>query len=522
MNKITGVNYIAGESSRKGEDTFRSFYPKEKKDGDIIFFNATDYEINQAAIKAEEFFPVVSKYDDKRIAGFLKTLSEEIISLDDNLIKTCDRETALGEKRLISERDRTCNQLEKFAEYIIDGSYVEAIIDKKDENSQPDIRRMLFPIGPVAIFPASNFPFAFSVCGGDSASAWAARCPVIVKAHPLHPETSELFAHAVYRSIEKNNFPKGFFSLIHGNKKVSEKLVTNPKIKAVGFTGSHIAGRAIYNIAANREVPIPVYAEMGSINPVFITKNAMRKRKKQLAKIFADSITLGSGQFCTKPGLIFINDDRNSDDFIDEITNIIKDKEPGILLDPRIKNSLEKIADKTKKIDKINNKLGGKSIENNISFENTLFVTNSNVFFKEKHLKKEHFGPVSIIVKCKGFIEFLEISDDLEGQLTATIHLEKEDYKDVGPLVSKLSEKVGRIIINGVPTGVRVCFAMQHGGPYPATTYPSTTSVGMQAIKRFLRPVAFQDFPDELLPYQIKDKNKRKIFRILNEKYKNE
>lgn len=519
MIKITGANYIAGIQSKKGKQKFTSFNPETNKEGKISFYNATKEEIVNAADQAEKCFSVVSKYKDGKIADFLKTLSKEIVKLENQLINTCNKETALGEKRLINERTRTCNQLEMFADYLLKGSYVEAIIDGR-KKSQPDIRRMLMPIGPVAVFPASNFPFAFGVCGGDSASAWAAKCPVVVKAHPLHPETSELFSHAVYNAIKKHNFPKGFFSLIHGNKKeVGEKIVLNPKIKAVGFTGSLTAGRALFDLASSRKNPIPVYAEMGCINPVFITKKAMEKRKFELAETLSDSIALGSGQFCTKPGVIFVMDDVFSDDFIKKITEILDNKKPGILINKRIKEGLKKAVDISKKISGNTILTGGEAIKNKNSYKNTLFITDSKNFLTERQIQREHFGPVSFIVKCKSLDDYLKISEELEGQLTATIHLEKEDYKTITPLISKLSHKAGRIIINGVPTGVRVCNAMQHGGPYPATTYPNTTSVGTQAIKRFLRPVSFQDFPGELLPKKLRDKNKSDIVRYVNGKY---
>ena len=522
MNNLTGANYIAGTKSKKGKDSFKSFNPRTKENGKVSFFNATKDEIDKSVKKAEGSFKIILEFSDKKLADFLKTLSEEIMNLGDQLIETCDIETALGENRLINERKRTCNQIEMFADYIERGSYVEAIIDKKLDDS-PDIRRMLLPIGPVAVFPASNFPFAFGVCGGDTVSAFAAKCPVVVKAHPLHPETSELFAKSVYKSIEKHNFPKGFFSMIQGNKKeVSKEIVIHPNIKAVGFTGSRTVGRILFDIASKRTEPIPVYAEMGSINPVFITKKSMEKRNNELAQEFSDSITLGNGQFCTKPGVIFVNDDKYTDEFIEQTKKIMNEKEPGFLIHKKIKEGLKRTVDKTKKIDGVELVLGGNEIKDKTIYENTLFVTNSKKFIEEKQLHMEHFGPVSFIVKCKNMDEFLKISEEMEGQLTATIHLEKEDYGKIKPLITKLSRKVGRIIINGVPTGVRVCNAMQHGGPYPATTFPNTTSVGTQAIKRFLRPISFQDFPEELLPIQIRNENKKKILRFVDGKYKRE
>ncbi len=521
MIRITGANYLAGIQSKKGIEKFVSLSPLDDKKERIPFFNATKKEIKKAVNEADKSYPIISNYNDEKIVGFLKTLSDEIINLGHQLIKECHWETGLGKNRLMSERTRTCNQLQMFADYVSKGSYVEAIIDKKC-NSQPDIRRMLMPIGPVVVFPASNFPFAFGVCGGDSASAWAAKCPVIIKAHPLHPKTSELFSHAVYESIEKNGLPKGFFSLIHGNNnEVAQELVLHPKIKAVGFTGSISAGRALYNLSAKRDAPIPVFAEMGSINPVFITKKAMQRRNSEIAQSLSTSITAGSGQFCTKPGVIFVNDDPYSNEFIQKLKECIKKKDAGVLIDKRIKEALEKNIDRSKRIDGIEILFGGEPVKDKTSFQNTLFVTDSASYSKEKQIQREHFGPAAFIVRCKNFEEYLTIVEQLEGELTATIFLEKEDFKMVKQLISMLTNKVGRLIINGVPTGVRVCNAMQHGGPYPATTFTSTTSVGTQAIKRFLRPVAFQDFPDELLPIQIKDKNQKNILRYEDGKFKN-
>ena len=499
MIPLTGHNLIAGKPSSNGKNSYQSTNPRTQEKNPVVFTDATHDEINEAVQKAEDAFENVPK---EKISDFLKEVSRQILHLGDQLLEVADSETALGITRLIGERTRTCNQLDAFADFIQDTSYKEIVIEKADAKRtppKPDIRRMLIPIGPVVVFPASNFPFAFGVCGGDTASAWAAGCPVIVKAHPSHPQTSELFAHAVNKAIDLCNFPKGYFSLIHGKHvEVSKELVLHPDVEAVGFTGSRRAGRAIFDLASHRERPIPVYAEMGSINPVFVlTIN------EDTAEQLANAITLGVGQFCTKPGVIFIK--KETDSLIDQVVEKLQAKEPGVLLNENVKSNLINIVSKTKNIDTVEVLLGGHEIPHNLSFENTVFVTDSLTYQKNTVLHQEHFGPVALFVRCNGDDDLLNIAKNLEGQLTATIHVGSSEIKQAKPLVLELTKKVGRLIINGVPTGVEVCTAMNHGGPYPATTALHTTSVGMYAIKRFLRPLAFQNTPMELLPSELQD-----------------
>ena len=490
MIEINGMNFIAGKKSSKGKNIFQSINPKTFEISKIKFTDATREEINEALEKAEEAFKEIQK---ERIAVFLKEVSNQIMQLGDQLLDIANWETALGISRLKNERIRTSTQLEKFAEYIKEGSHLDLTSDQ-DSN----IKSMNIPIGPVIVFPASNFPFAFGVCGGDTASAWAAGCPVVVKVHPSHPQTSELFAHAILKAIEKHNIPNGFFSMLHGkNPDVSKQLVLHPKVEAIGFTGSFKIGRAIFDLAATREKPIPVYAEMGSINPIFIVSY-----KKDTAEEIANSITLGTGQFCTKPGVIFVLE--KSKGIIKEVVEQIKSKKPEILLNKNIKKRLINTVNITKKIENVEVLTGGNEIKNKNSFENTIFLTDSKTYQKNKNLHHEHFGPVAIFVKCISLEEFIEIANKLEGQLTGTIYINKTDIKKVKPMFLELTGKVGRIIINGVPTGVKVCTAMNHGGPYPATTTPQTTSVGMKAIRRFLRLIAFQNVPNDLLPNELR------------------
>jgi len=525
---ICGANFIAGKASKLGSKTFTSMNPRTGEESTIAFHEVTEKEIDFALHQATEAFSVVQSFSIEQRAVFLETVAEEIMLLGEELLSTADWETALGLPRFQGERARTCNQLKLFADYIREGSYVEAIIDigdpQRKPSPKPDIRRMLFPIGPVAVFGASNFPLAFGVCGGDTASAWAAGCPVIVKAHPAHPQTSELFAHAVLQAIDKCDFPKGWFSLLQGqNVSVSEQLLTHPLLEAVGFTGSFAAGRAIFDLAARREKPIPVYAEMGSINPVFLTAAAIEKRFEQLAQQLSNSITLGVGQFCTKPGVIFIPEGQSSSQkFVQKLTELLAQKEEGVLLNKKICASLSQRAHETLKIEGVRILLGGKEGEHEVAYKNTLLQTDYSTFLTHPELHEEHFGPLAILVQYRSIQDMETIAYRLSGQLTGSIFLEEEDYPALTTFLRLLQNKTGRLIFNGVPTGVEVCYAMQHGGPYPATTAPLTTSVGTNAIKRFLRPVAFQNMLESWLPAQLKNKNEMKILRLVNGHYTRE
>ncbi len=498
MIKLTGQNLIAGIPSSKGERSYQARDPRTLEESTLVFTDATSSEISKALDQAEQAFTIVQK---DKIPDFLREVSNQILALGNQLLEVADSETALSRPRLISERTRTCDQLVKFADFIEDESFKEIVIERSDDTkspAKPDIRRMLIPLGPVVVFPASNFPFAFGVCGGDSSSAWAAGCPVIVKAHPSHPATSELFGHAVNKAIDICDMPKGYFSLIHGKDvEVSKQLVTNPKVEAIGFTGSQSVGRAIFDLASARPKPIPVFAEMGCINPVFIS-TVLSDTAEQLA----NSITLGTGQFCTKPGVIFVKKDDVS--LIDDVVRLLKKKEPGILLNETIKGNLDRVVSRSHAINSVDVRLGGHALKDKVSFENTVLVTDAGTYLEHEVLHKEHFGPVALFVVCDGESDFLKIAHTLEGQLTATIHVDTSNTESISELFHLLTRKVGRLIINGVPTGVEVCKAMHHGGPYPATTSLHTTSVGMYAIKRFLRPIAFQNIPKTLLPHELR------------------
>ncbi|KAA3660229.1 MAG: aldehyde dehydrogenase (NADP(+)) [Chloroflexi bacterium] len=519
---INGRNQIANKPSNEGRETFTAVNPRTKQTTPYAFFNAITTEIDQAVRAATDAFAQSRHFSAHKLAEFLDQVAAEIENLGDQLLHTADEETGLGIPRLTGERGRTTGQLRKFGELLREGSYVDAIIDTAQPDRQPlprsSIRRQLFPLGPVAVFSASNFPFAFSVAGGDTASAFAAGCPVVVKAHPCHPATSELFAHAINRAIEQLDFPAGFFSLIQGNTiEVGQTLVTHPGIAAVGFTGSLRAGRAIYDAAAARPIPIPVFAEMGSVNPVILLPNAVAERGDNLAAGLVQSLTLGSGQFCTNPGLVLMVKSPETDAFIKNVAEKMNAQSPGVLLNGSIEQGLANAVATTVKRPFIQTHTGGEVVAgDSFCYANTVLQTSAAAFCNDPLLQEEHFGPVTLFVVADSMGELETAVHALHGNLTATIHAAESDLNAAQTLLMDLKETVGRLIWNGFPTGVEVSHAMQHGGPYPATTAPATTSVGMTAIKRFMRPVAFQDVPDALLPPALQDANPLNIWRIVD------
>jgi len=518
---LTGHNYIAGVTSAEGVETFYSVDPRSKQTADLPFHNATAAEVDRAVEAAVAAFGEIRNYSSEKIAAFLDEIAEQIEALGDELLDTADRETGLGLPRLTGERARTTGQFRAFAALLRDGSYLRPIINS-EQPDQPSIRQMQFPVGPVAIFAASNFPFAFAVAGGDTASALAAGCPVVVKAHPGHPATSEMFAGAFKSAIAAQGFPAGTFSMLQGSGiDVGQWLVAHDGIEAVGFTGSLRGGRAIYDAAARRPRPVPVYAEMGSINPVVITGAALAKRADDIADGLVASITMGTGQFCTNPGLVLLQDSPAAQDFIAAVTEKMSAAPAGVLLNETIARGLESAVGQTMTNPDISVLTGGEAIADSdyFCFSNTVMRTSAAAIRADDRLQVEHFGPVTLFVVCEDADDLRATVDALEGNLTSTIHAEAEELEDISDLLHQLREKAGRVIWNGFPTGVAVVQAMQHGGPYPATTAPGTTSVGMNAIYRFMRPIAFQNVPDALLPDPLKDGNPLGILRLVDDVY---
>ncbi|MFT4698903.1 MAG: alpha-ketoglutaric semialdehyde dehydrogenase [Flavobacteriaceae bacterium] len=517
----TGENHIGNQRSAKGTKTYKTFNPLLNIENDQVFYEATSEEINQAVDLASDAFKVFSKKSPKEKAIFLRAITEEILAMGDDLIAMYQSETGLPEGRAKGERGRTIGQLISFADMLEDGNWVEATIDTADLDRAPipkqDIRKMLIPLGPVVVFGASNFPFAYSTAGGDTASALAAGCPVICKSHPMHAGTSEMVSEAINRAAIKTGMPTGVFSNLNSSGiEVGVELVKHPGVKAVGFTGSIKGGRALYNIASERPEPIPVFAEMGSVNPVVLLPEAIQKRGEALAKTYAGSITLGTGQFCTNPGLLIGIKSDGFSTFIDTLSSEIIKISPSCMLHPNIignyernkenalqQNGLLVTADYT---DEVSTNYARQTI---VTVEGATFLENTT-------LHQEVFGPFSMVVQCKDAHELETIIQQLEGQLTGTILAEQEELAKYSSIVDALQNRVGRIIFNGVPTGVEVCPAMLHGGPYPSSTDSRFTAVGLHAVKRWVRPFSFQSWPNSLLPDELKDENPLEILRLVN------
>ena len=471
------------------------------------YVDATPAEIDRAVTAADDCVESLASARPEQIAKVLDTIAAEIEALGDELIECASCETALPTARLTGERARTTSQLRLFASLVRDGSWKNVQIDRALPDRQParrpDLRRTVIPIGPVAIWTASNFPLAFSVAGGDTASALAAACPVVVKGHPGHPGTSELTAHAVAKAIAETGLPAGIFSLLQGvSPEVSLQLVQHPKIAAGAFTGSLRAGRALFDAAARRSVPIPFFAEMGSVNPVFLLNEALAERSEAIADGLFQSVTLGVGQFCTCPGLVVAVEGEPLDRFAQALRRRFEQSARGTMLTEAIARSYRDAAARVASIPDVR-----ASILETSALEGApiLFETSDQTFLKHDELRHEIFGPATVLVHCNSPARMLDVARNLEGSLTATIHGTNPDLEDNRPLLATLGRKAGRLVFNGFPTGVEVCASMQHGGPYPATTDPRFTSVGTAAIRRFARPVCFQDCPPEFLPPELRD-----------------
>jgi alpha-ketoglutaric semialdehyde dehydrogenase len=517
--QLSGLNLVAGKWVGVGQKTFSNSNPAT---GDALapqFREASDEEVQRAASEAAAAFEIYQRTTPEQKADFLKHIAEEINNLGDELIQRAKAETALPEARLTGERARTTGQLTMFAELIREGSWVEATIDRAMPDRKPlpkaDLRRMMVGLGPVVVFSASNFPLAFSVAGGDTASALAAGCPVIVKAHRGHPGTSELVARAVQKAVEACGMPAGVFSMLQGTGEMGLKLVRHPLVKAVGFTGSLRGGRALFDAASARPEPIPVYAEMGSINPVFILPGALQTKGPAIAEALMQSVTLGVGQFCTNPGLVFGLRNNAFSEFASKAGELAQ-KYSGTMLTPDICKRYRQAVEKAAGVTGV--QASGKPAPSAQSADAAAVVlqADAQTFLKEQALHEEIFGPATLLISSGSPEELESIARSLPGQLTATIHGTEEDLVQYKNLIQLLQQKAGRLLFNGFPTGVEVCASMQHGGPYPATTDSRSTSVGTGAIKRFVRPVCFQNFPQSALPSELQNANPRKIWRIVD------
>lgn len=484
------------------------------------FKDATAAEINKFMEKAWAAFHEYRKFPLRRRAQFMRTIAQMLENSGDELIAVAMRETHLPEARLRSERTRTAFQLTSYAAACEQGAWLEARIDTANPAKtppRPDIRKMLVPLGPVVVFGASNFPFAYSTAGGDTACAFAAGCPVIVKAHPAHAETSELVAGIILRAAGECDMPEGIFTHVHGaGIEVGKALVTHPHTKAVGFTGSTAGGRQLFDWGSQRKEPIPVFAEMGSVNPVLLLPEKLRQSAVETAKTYAGSITLGVGQFCTNPGLIIGIDGSDLQQFVDTLGEEIKKITPGTMLHPGIAKAFgEKRSGALAKAELVAESATAPAQNQGVP---TVATATGQAYLNNPVLHQEVFGPYSIVVRCKDMQEMLNVVRHTEGQLTATLMATDNDMRNNEELVEEVKNICGRFILNGVPTGVEVCLSMQHGGPYPATTDARFTSVGADGIKRFARPIALQNWSNDLLPDELKDGNPLKIWRTINDK----
>jgi NADP-dependent aldehyde dehydrogenase len=502
---------------------FRAISPLNNETLPTEFHESTNEHVERALAQAEDAFAIFRRTSPEERALFLETIGSEIEALGDDLLERAHLETGLPRDRLTGERARTVGQLKLFATLIREGSWVDARIDtalpERKPIPRPDLRRMFLPLGPVVVFGSSNFPFAFSVAGGDTASALAAGNPVVVKAHRAHPGTSELVASAIQRAILRCQLPDGIFSMLHGaGSTLGIALVRHPATRAVGFTGSREAGRALFDAANARPEPIPVFAEMSSLNPVFILPGALRERGPQIAEALRGSVTIGVGQFCTKPGLVFGIGGASLQEFAKRFADAIAATPPATMLHAGICESYHHGLDTMEKVPGVV-ALGMSDTDpdkTKTHGEPVVFATDAETFRAHPTLHEEVFGPYTLLIDAPSIGEMIGIARRLEGQLTATIHGTDDDLAHASELMAILERKAGRLIINGFPTGVEVCHAMQHGGPYPATTDARFTSVGTAAIQRFVRPVCYQNFPQTALPPELRDQNPRNIMRLVN------
>ncbi|WP_439504288.1 aldehyde dehydrogenase (NADP(+)) [Sediminibacterium sp.] len=522
---LHGHNLIGFEESAKGKETFQSFSTVQGSFLPDQFHIATNNEIEAAIAKAVAAFGIYSKLSFAERAVFLETIAEEILQLGDDLLERAHLESGLPLARLTGERDRTMNQLKLFASLLREGSWADAVIDTAMPDRQPlpraDLRRILQPLGPVTVFAASNFPFAFSTAGGDTASALASGCPVIVKAHSAHAGTNELMATAIKRAAEKTGMPDGVFSSLNGEgATLGQRLAVDPSIKAIGFTGSYRAGMALYEtVTQKRKAPIPLYAEMSSINPVVLLPETLALKTAAIANTLAGSITLGVGQFCTNPGLILVIKSKATEAFIELMTASLSAVVAGTMLNDSICKAYYTDRNKLINNQQVQIIFKGTELANEYKGTPALFSVTAKEFIANPALQNEVFGPSSLVVICDDKMQLETALTQLHGQLTGTVFGSNEELLRYTTVVQLLQEKTGRVIFNSAPTGVEVCHAMVHGGPFPATTDSRTTSVGTEAIRRFVRPVCYQDCPEALLPLYLQNKNHAGIMRKINGNY---
>jgi NADP-dependent aldehyde dehydrogenase len=519
---LSGELFIAGRRVAGSAGTVKGVNPRTGETLEPSYGFADQADVAEAARLAQEAFGTYRATGPEVRAAFLSQIADNIDALGDVLVDRVIAETGIVEPRVRGEMARTTNQLRLFAALVSEGSWVGARIDPalpdRTPMPRPDLRQRKIPVGPVAVFGASNFPLAFSVAGGDTAAALAAGCPVVVKAHNAHPGVSELVAGAITEAVRQHQMPPGVFSMVFGDgPTVGIALVSDPHIAAVGFTGSRSGGTALMRAAAARPVPIPVYAEMSSINPVFLMPAALEADAEGLGRSYVESLSVGVGQLCTNPGLVFGIEGPALDRFVAAVNAAVSGVPTLPMLNAGIQSSYVEGVERLGALDNVTEVGRGRTDDTIASPGQALvFSTGSDHFSRTPAMSEEVFGASSLVVRVPNAEGLVEAASRLEGQLTATIHATPDDAGSAAGLLPVLEEKVGRIIFNGWPTGVEVCHAMVHGGPYPATSDGRSTSVGTLAIERFLRPVAYQDVPVELLPDELHPGNPRDLWRLVD------
>jgi NADP-dependent aldehyde dehydrogenase len=497
---LIGATVIRGKGDR-----FQAINPATGDVMDPAFDGAGPEEVERACALASAAFDTYRETSPQTRAKFLEAIADAIMAIGDPLIERAVAETGLPAARITGERGRTTGQLRLFAAVVRDGGWMDLRIDPALPDRTPlprsDLRLRMIGVGPVAVFGASNFPLAFSVAGGDTASALAAGCPVVFKAHPAHPGTSELVGRAIQSAVAACGLPEGVFSLLTGaGNWLGGALVADPRMAAVGFTGSRNGGLALERIAQQRSVPIPVYAEMSSINPVLLMPGALAARGAALGTAFVGSLTMGAGQFCTNPGLILGMAGPGLDAFAAAATQALRASNATTMLTPGIRQAYQAGVERLSKTNNVSAIAEGGPGQTANSCPAALFMTDAAAFLADHTLEDEVFGAAGLIVRCDSPATMRDVMEKVAGQLTVTIQMDEGDTEGVRSLLPTLERRAGRILVNGWPTGVEVTHAMVHGGPFPATSDPRTTSVGTLAIRRFLRPVCYQDMPEALLP----------------------
>lgn len=518
MVELTGHNLLGSYKTRGTQKAIQGVNPATTETLEPSYLGSTPQVVDEACALAWSAFRTYRNSAPETRAQFLECIAAEIEALGDQLIERAMQETGLPRARLEGERGRTCNQLRMFAGVVREGSYIDARIDSALPERKPmpraDLRYRRIALGPVAVFGASNFPLAFSVAGGDTASALAAGCPVVVKAHSAHPGTSELVGRALQQAARQCEMPEGVFSLLYGaGNEIGTALVAHPRIKAVGFTGSRNGGVALMQVAQSRPEPIPVYAEMSSINPVYLLPGALSERAEEIAGAFVAAQQMGAGQFCTSPGLILAVGDSGLDRFLDKAGALLAESASQTMLTAGIHKAFERSVSVLESHPAVTRLARSQPVSGPNQCQAGLYVTSASEFLADEVLAGEVFGACTLVLRCADADEMLSVTEALEGQLTAAIHNGAADQELAGLLVDELELKAGRLLFNGFGTGVEVCQAMVHGGPFPATSDSRSTSVGGAAIERFVRPVCYQDVPDALLPQALQEANPQSIPR---------